>query len=820
MSSEAQVNSTIDQKCLHCREVLTEANLKSYGEFCCMGCQFVYSAISKSGLSDFYAFRDKLSDEVPEKGVVAKTKYHYLDDVDYQSEILLDAGEDKKSVLFKVQGMHCGACVWLLERLAIVLPGVLSSDPSLLNRDLKVVFNPKIVKLSEIATTISNFGYSPSVIDKANAGDFNSISFREDLSRLAVAVFSAMNCMMLAVSLYQGWWSGMEDVYRKYLNLVSLFVCLPAVSYSAMPFYRRAYTGLKSGSFHIDLPISIGVLIGFFLSCFSVISGRGEVYFDSISVLIALLLGARFIQELGILKFKKSVVSDQEVLSKEARVLRDSEIEAIYSGKVLPGDVVLLEEGDIVPVDGSLVDGGLQIDSSVLTGESEPQNVVLGELVFSGTRVVGGSGQMLCEKRQDESFFPQTLKMLRSRIEVGSEIGARVDKRSKYFVWYVLMAGFGSFFYFLYTDDVYRAIEVALSVFVISCPCALGLSVPLAFSSAYFQASKLGILLSGGRALENLASASSFFFDKTGTLTEGSMHVVECVLLDNAKDRGDLLRKVKMLEDGVLHPVGRGISAYIGSLSCMSEAVAGSLVRKELDSRGGVSGEFSDGDSISMGSLSLLPPNSYVKEQADKYSLRGLTPVVVLCGDEPVMLFALKSTIREGAKNLVEYLRSKGSEVFLLSGDRKEVVLGMADELGIRKENAFFEKRPDEKTFILSNSGAGKKVMIGDGLNDSSALSVSDVGISVSGGVQLLQKDGNISITNFTPFKIIYAVKGSISTLRIVNLNLSISFLYNIFCTGLAVSGNISPLMAAILMPISSFLVIVISLFGVKFQED
>ncbi len=817
---EPQVVKVLDKECLHCKELLTEANIKSYGEFCCIGCQFVYSAISKSGLSDFYAFRDKLSEEVPEKGIFVKTKYLYLDDADYQREILLDSGEDKKYVLFKVQGMHCGACVWLLERIALVLPGVLRSEPSLLNRDLKVVFDPTLVKLSQIASTISNFGYVPSVIDKSVAGDSYSLSFREDLSRLAVSVFSAMNCMMLAVSLYQGWWSGMEDAYRKYLNLVSLVVCIPAVFYSAMPFYRRAYTGLKSASFHLDLPISIGVLIGFFLSCFSVISGRGEVYFDSISILIALLLGARFIQEIGILKFKKSVISDQEVLTKEARVLRDSKIEAIYSGKVVPGDVVLLEEGDIVPVDGSLVDGGLQIDSSVLTGESEPHSVKVGELVFAGTMVVGGSAQVLCEKRQEESFFPQTLRMVRNRIEIGSEIGERVDIRSKFFVWYVLLAGIGSFSYFLYVEDIYRAIEVTLSVFVISCPCALGLSVPLAFSSAYFQASKLGILFSGGRALENLASASSYFFDKTGTLTEGSMQVVECVFLREDLNRDGLLQKVKILEEGVFHPVGRGISAYIGSVLGQLDCKDISILKKEMDVRGGVVGQFNDGDFISVGSLSMLLDDSPIKVQADVFSSRGLTPVVVLKGEEPVIIFALKSTVREGAKSLIEYLFSIRSEVYLLSGDRKEVVLGMAEELGIKKENTFYQKRADEKSLVLSSYGGGKKVMVGDGLNDSSALSMSDVGISVSGGVQLLQKDGNISITNFSPYKLISAIKGSISTLRVVNLNLTISFLYNLFCTSLAVSGNISPLMAAILMPISSLLVIVVSLFGVKFKED
>lgn len=806
-------------KCLHCKEILTPSNIQSYGEFCCAGCRFVFNAISKSGLKDFYAYRDKLSEELPEKGTTLKSRYVYLDDPDYQKEILNDLGEGVYSVVFKVQGIHCGACIWLLERIALVLEGVLRSEPSLLNRDLKIRFKPSVTKLSEIAQLISSFGYSSQIMNTDQVKGYY-YPLKGEIVRLAIAVFSAMNCMMLAVSLYQGWWSGMEEEYRTYLFYVSALISAPAVFYSAVPFYRRSYHALTSGSFHLDLPISIGILMGYLLSLVSVFTGRGEVYFDSISILIALLLGARFIQELGVLKFKKSVCTDSEVISREANVFVDGVVVAVYSGKVNLDDIVLLEEGDVIPVDGVLTEGNIQVDSSILTGESVPINIYKGAKTFASTKVLSGSAKMICEKRQEDSFFPQTLSLIRSRVESGSLVGEKVDQRSKYFVLFVIFAGLGSFFYFNYYFGLTRGLEVALSVFVISCPCALGLSVPLALSSAFFQASKLGILFSGAKPLENLADAQSFFFDKTGTLTEGGMEVVDCILLDlstTLEEKQEVLARIRVLEDGIFHPVARAIVGYLGE-NIVVKGQEFVLLSRELDERGGVVGRFSDGDILTIGSLSLIKEGSDLKNKADRYSAKGLTPVVVLRGERPIVLLTLSSTIRAGSKDLAQYLLEKGRDVFILSGDRRDVVFAVAKDLGILKENCYFEKTSTEKTQITQLVGRGKKVMIGDGLNDSGALSSSDVGISVSGGVQLLQKEGNISITNFTPEKVIAAIEGARSTLRAINLNLALSLSYNLFCTSLAICGYISPLLAAILMPISSLMVISISLFGVKFK--
>ncbi len=806
-------------KCLHCKEVLTPSNIQSYDEFCCAGCRFVFNAISKSGLEDFYAYRDKLSEELPGKGVTLKSKYVYLDDLDYQKEILNDLGEGVCSVVFKVQGIHCGACIWLLERIAWVLDGVVKSEPSLLNRDLKICFRPAVTKLSEVAQLIKSFGYYPEIMNKNQVKGFYS-PLKGEIARLAVAVFSAMNCMMLAVSLYQGWWSGMEEQYRTYLFYVSALIAAPAVFYSAVPFYRRSYHALTSGSFHLDLPISIGILLGYFLSLVSVLTGRGEVYFDSISVLIALLLGARFIQELGVLKFRKSVCTDSDVISREANVFVDGIARAVYSGKVNLGNIVFLEAGDVIPVDGILTEGNIQVDSSILTGESVPINICKGAKAFASTKVLSGSAKMLCEKRQEDSFFPQTLSLIRSRVETGSMIGERVDHRSKYFVFFVILAGFGSFLYFYYYFGLTRGLEVALSVFVISCPCALGLSVPLALSSAFFQASRLGILFSGARPLEDLADAQSFFFDKTGTLTEGGMEVVDCIFLDSnitLEEEQEVLTKIRVLEDGIFHPVARAILGYLSENILVMGQEFG-LLSRELDERGGVLGEFSDGDILTIGSLSFIEEGSNLRKQADRYSSKGLTPVVVLRRDHPILLLTLSSTLREGAKSLVKYLFNKGKDVFILSGDRKDVVFAVAKDLEIQENNCYFEKTSIEKTKITQLVGSGKKVMIGDGLNDSSALSSSDVGISVSGGVQLLQKEGNISMTNFTPEKVVIAIEGARSTLRAINFNLVLSLAYNLFCTSLAICGYVSPLLAAILMPISSLMVIGISLLGVKFN--
>lgn len=800
------------KSCAHCGLECNEIIQDNDRIFCCLGCRTVWNVLNSKGLSAYYSVRDKLK----EKGFTpiynGNSTNEYLDDILYLSKKITDTDHGISKVRIYVPEVYCGACIWLLERLPNCEAGIKYSRLSLSNKILEVDFSKTEVTLSKIVSLVSSFGYTPQVLDINHKPD--ETYKNEDLSRLAVAVFSAMNCMMIAVSLYQGWWTGMNSTFKFFLELVSAIIALPAITYSALPFIKRAIAGIRVGKINLDFPLAFGIVVGYVLSLFGLIFGWGEVYFDSITVLVALLLVARYANNFTLEKFKRQGNMIRSVFPENAVLINSETKEAreVFVERLKVGDLCLLSEGVVVPADGVLEEGEVLIDSSVLSGEVDPVKCAKGSFVWAGTKVVQGNGKYKVNHPQENSRFYTNLDNLSQNIELGSELMSRLDRRSTYFVAWVMLVASCSFLFHCYSFGFVRAYEVALSIFVISCPCALGISVPFVFTSACLKAAKYGIYFASGGSIERLAKAKTMVFDKTGTLTEGAFSDVEMIVFSEV-DELNLLGKVYQLEYDKLHPIAKRLSSYIADK--LKDLTSLELLSQENQPGSYVSGSFNDGDNIFVGSRKILEKfNINIPDDDD-----SITKIYVVQNGLLKLEFRLRDKIRPGMRESLSRLAKHGLSLIMLSGDRMQVVNQVGADLGFLKSNIYAQKSPEEKRSIVSGLGR-EVVMIGDGINDIQALKVASLGISVTGGLDLLQKVGGASILDFSSSKLMRVYLGSLSSYRAAKLNISFSFCYNLFGTLVAAFGYVSPLIAAILMPISSVIVVLISIKGPNFEVE
>lgn len=777
--------------------------------FCCIGCRTVYHVIKSTGLGDYYRVRDTLSQPGMKPKEVVTIVGAHLDDPLFLAQYSKPLVGRKIIVRFFIPEVYCGACVWLLERLPVCDPGVVSSELRLVTKQLAVIIDLDRTSVSNVAQCISRFGYTFHVLDKDQVS--NPAYKNEDLSRLAVAVFCAMNCMMIAVSLYQGWWTGIDESMKFFLELVSAVLALPTITYSAKPIIFKAIAGLRMKKITLDFPLSFGVVTGYILSLFSTLFGLGEVYYDSIAVLIALLLIARYANTYTLEKFKRQGNMLTSVFPQSAQMY-DSVSESIrdvYVKRLVPGDVCVLTPTCTVPADGEVLGGSVYLDCSIVSGEAEPIKVTAGGTVWAGTIVIEGNAKIRITRTQESSRFYQSVFSLIGNAELGSELSKQIDRRSLYFVLWILIISFISFSYHYSVSSFKAGFEALLAILVISCPCALGISIPFTYTSACIKAAKKGIYFGSGAVIEKLARTQKMIFDKTGTLTQGTFsHINEEYFLD-LSIYAEVLSKMYAIENHQPHPIAKAISSYVSTR--VSQITSFEIIERDDSPGRWVGARFRDGSSMYLGNISVLEKCSISSVPDTGVSVAPeVSLVYVVYNNTIASLITLSDAIRPDIASLVSFFRKNLIPSYILSGDRKEVVNKTAQLIGIEEAHSFFNLTPEEKELRVKMLGEGT-VMVGDGINDVRALKAADVGISVTGGISLLQKAGGISIIDFSAQKLLSAYVGARSTIRAARYSVMFSTIYNIFATILAACGLISPLVAAILMPVSSITVIVMA---------
>ena len=819
LAKDPPMEAAIEPKpvsCSHCRLPVPAFRVRpdSQEQFCCSGCQAVYTIIQQNNLGYYY----ELQENIPSGGIPAaiaegKQEYQYLDSFDFQQLHLRrweENGVKLSSTEFFLEGMHCAACVWLLEKLPQLLPGVVRVRADLSRAIIEVEYLENQRQLSEIAAALTKYGYRPHPYRGANHKLLRRQAERKLLSALAIAGACFGNVMLMAICLYSGMLGGEDGPYRDLFRWSSMILSVPAVFWSAQLFYRRAYGALKIGRIHLDVPISIGLLVAFFGSSYHTIIGRGEIYFDSVNVIIFLLLISRFLQFRAHSKASEKAELLFSLLPVEAHLCTPEGVVDLAIEQLVPDQQIEVRPGETVPVDGEILRGETLLDCSVLTGESEPIQVGAGQVVHAG--MINSSSPIIIKVQSTgEKTRIGRLAQLASDIQRSKPpVLHLVDRLSKWFVLIVLtLALVGAI---LGSQHSYaEGFERFLALLLISCPCALGMATPLALSVAMGNAARVGIHLRNTGAIELASKIRTLIFDKSGTLTQGKFKL--------RKWWGDreLAGAILAIEQHSSHVIARSIAKELATL--VEQPPRAEQITEKAGR--GISGTVNQ-DLIAIGNLSFMTEQKLslsdeVREQIQAVENEGLTAIIVAKNGRIEALLGLGDQLQEGAQEVISKLSGNGYASYIFSGDSLAAVNKSAALLQIPADHAFAELSPEDKLKLISEfeEGGRATLMFGDGVNDAAALARASVGIAVHGGAEasFLVADGFFSrpdlrlVTRF--------LDGAKNSMRTVYLGLGLSAVANVTGCFLAVSGSITPLVAALLMPISSLLVV-----GLAFSQQ
>ncbi len=773
-------------------------------DFCCLGCQSVSSAIYEAGLQGYYQRTPEGVLLGPPPEPPKDVEIYDFDEV--QQEFTSCSG-DIRDIHLLVEGIHCAACVWLIERGLQRAPGVLSANVNLAAKRLHLRWDNTRSKLSDLIRALARIGYAAVPYDPESAEGAIKKANRAMLFRLFFAGFAMMNMMWISIALYSG---ANRDEFRQFFHWMGLLLATPTLFYSGYPFFRGALGGLRGGRLTMDLPIAIGLSVTYAYSLYVTIthSAVGEVYFDTVTNLTFVFLIGRYLEGM----FRHQAVSAtkrlMELQPRVAIVMRDGREQMTPIRGVKVGDHVLIKPGYKVPVDGVVLEGHSAVDEAMLSGESAPVGKSAGAQVYAGT--VNSSGALLVEVRAlvQDSALSRIIRLVEEAQSSKAPIQRIADRIVPWFVLVTLICASLTFF-FWNSQDFEIALMAATSVLIITCPCALGMATPMSIAVASGLGAKHGILVKNGLVLETLSKVTHFVFDKTGTLTEGKMSVAEVhTALGNAE--ADVLRIAAAVERYSEHSVARAIVAHaeLQQLPYRNIPVSGFHATAGMGVEAVMTGEAVLLGSAGWLALQGVAANEALHAQAQQLEGRAMSCVYVAQNGKHIAIIALADKLRADAQQLVDELRAAGIGMTLLSGDRRPVAEAVARQLGGMEVIA--EVLPQDKDQVIRRLQQGGAVvaMVGDGINDAPALIRADVGIALGSGTDVSVESADIVLMHNELDKVRQATHLSRRTLLTIKQNIGLSFVYNVIMVPLAMMAKVSPLVAAISMPISSLIVI------------
>lgn len=790
------------EKCTHCGEKIVVPTLlktdNSEFIFCCHGCKTVYEILHDKGLEQYYQLRKNASDESSTPVIITNDKFLYLDNSEFLDKYSKKVA-DTVIVKFYLEGIHCVACLWLLEKLPEFVPGVIISELNM-SKSICTVTATKDTKFSSVAKQFEILGYKPHPVMESS--EIEALAKKEDRSmmiKIGVAFACAGNIMLLASSLYAGL---EEEGLKEYFRWLNLFISLPVVLYSAIPFYQTAWAAIKNRQISIDVPIVVAIILVTLSGVYNLFIGSEHIYFDSISVLVFLLLFARFILK----KAQQKGLSTTEVSSFFANQVAyrpidgTNEYEAIHAKFLKIHEKIIVPEGENIPVDGLVLEGTSNINTSLLTGESVPEKVSKGSYVYSGTINLDSTLTVQVLNTIEESRLGKILKSVESGWNTKADIVLFADRIAKYFVLVVFSLAFLVTLYFGINAELETGLVRALTLIIITCPCALGLTTPLALTLTLGRLAKNGIIIKNEKIIEKLTKVKEIFLDKTGTLTYGSFQVIKWV---NQEDHiENLYEIIHTLESKSKHPVARAINDYL-----VKDFYNKSKILKPVEIS-----DFKEVPGIGVGGI--YAGNHFSIKSSKLEKSPSTTTVGVFINDKEVITIFLKDELREDAIDSLKQIQKAQITPYIISGDNQATVNEISAKLGLSQTNCFGGVSPEQKNKYISKHP--NAIMVGDGANDAIALSNAFVGIAVHGSVDMSLRAADIYISKAGVKNLAKLIAASQDTMSVIKRNLKFSLIYNIIGAILALTGHITPLLAAVLMPISSLTVLISTFVSTK----
>ncbi len=764
---------------------------------CCHGCQAVAQAIVDSGLDSFYRHREapsrKPEDLVPE----ALRRFELYDQQALQQTFVDSDDADSRSASLILEGITCAACIWLNERHVNALPGVLDFSVNYSTHRARVRWDESRIHLSDILKAITEIGYVAHPFDPGRQEAVHKKEKSAALRRLAVAGLGAMQVMMLAIAMYAGDYSGMDQGLRVFMRWVSLVLTIPVVFYAGAGFFTSAWRDLKRRQLGMDVPVSLAIGGAFVASVWSTFFSGPEVYFDSVCMFVFFLLTSRYLEMGARHRAGEAAEELVKLLPATATRLDDGRETVVAVSELMPGDRVLVRPGETVPADGMVCDGRSSVDESLLTGESLPRARVSGDALVGGSVNVESPLTLRVEKVGEDTLVSAIVRLLDRAQAEKPRMARLADRVAGWFVGVQLSIATGvAIWWALHAPE--QAFAVTLSVLVVTCPCALSLATPTAITAASGALTRLGLLTTRGHALETLAQIEYVLFDKTGTLTRGLLQLAEVdTLAPDRADRARCLALAAALESGSEHPVAKAIAARVPNAPSVTEltALPGQGMQGTIDGQ-----RYRIGHPGYVAALSgvAVPPAG--EGEATE----------VLLGDALGVLarFALRDELRPDADQAIARLRELGLRIEILSGDAIGAVRRVAGRLGI--DDARAGMRPDDKLArVRELQAAGHRVaMVGDGVNDAPVLAGADVSIAMGQGAQLAHASADMVVLSERLGALGDGVAKARATRRIIKQNIGWAILYNAAALPLAAAGLVAPWMAAIGMSLSSLVVV------------
>ena len=773
-------------------------------QFCCLGCQSVCGAIFEAGLQGYYRRTPEGALLGPPPEPPKDIEIYDLDEV--QQEFTLCSGE-VRGIHLLVEGIHCAACVWLIERGLQRVPGVLSANVNLVAKRLHLRWDNRRSKLSDAIRALARIGYSAVPYDPEDAEGVIKKTNRAMLYRLFFAGFAMMNMLWISIALYSG---ANRGEFRDFFHWMGLALATPTLLYAGYPFYRGAFGGLRGGRLTMDMPVAIGLSVTYAYSFYITASASkiGEVYFDTVTNLIFVILIGRYLEGM----FRHQAISAtrrlMELQPRAAIVMCGGQEQITPIRGVKPGDRVLIKPGGKVPVDGIVLEGHSAVDESMLSGESAPVSKSIGAPVSAGTVNTGGALLVEVRSAMQNTALAKIIRLVEEAQSSKAPIQRLADTIVPWFVLATLVCATITFFIWN-AKDFEIALMAATSVLIITCPCALGMATPMSIAVASGLGAQHGILIKNGLVLETLARVNHFVFDKTGTLTEGRMSVAHMHFASGIVAQ-DVMRCAAAVERYSEHSVANAVvsEAEKQQLNYRDMAVAGFHATAGL----GVEAEVGK-QAILLGSVEWLMRrgitlNAELQAQAHELETQAMSCVHVAMGGAHVAVFALADRLRDDALQLINELRAAGIKMTLLSGDRRPVAEAIARQLGGMEVIAGVLPQDKDQVIRQLQQGGAVVAMVGDGVNDAPALIRADVGIALGSGTDVSVESADIVLMRNELDKVRLATLLSRRTLRTIKQNIGLSFVYNAIMAPLAMMAMVSPLLAAITMPISSLVVI------------
>lgn len=777
--------------------------------FCCGGCEAVWGILQECQLDDFYRLRDALGENRKVPARVSGKSFDYFDDPEFLrrfGEPLADGGLRVRCFL---DGVHCIACSWLVEKMLLERTGVRYAALDVGKSVVEIVFSPAETKLSAVATALDRIGYTPHPLTEDSGAAAVRRETRTLLARLGIAAACTMNIMLLAVSQYAGDVTGIEPGIAALFRWVSLGLALPAVLYSAFPYYRGAINGLRRGLLHMDLPISLGIVAAFAVSVFATLQGRGEVYFDSVTMLIALLLAGRLVLQRATRWAANAGENLLALAPRSVRRISDLGERDVLLSDVCPGDRLRVLPGETVPVDGRLASETAWLTEAHLTGEAAAVMRTRGDAVDAGAVVARSVIDIEATAVGETTRLARLADMMRTAALRRAPLTTFLDRIAGYFVTAVLALAAITLLIWLKLDPD-QALWNAAALLIVACPCALGLATPVAFGMAMGRAARRGIYIRGQDGVERLARVDHVVLDKTGTLTEGKLTIVEQTFVPElaAAEQQKILFAAAALENVGGHVIASAFHtmAYEPPTVSASRVLAGAGIEGTVDGR-----VYAVGSELLIAERVRRIPEQ-LATAATAAAARGLTPVWIARDGNAIAVVALGDRLHSEAQAAVRELHDMKLTIELLSGDQPRVVHSVAAQTGI--EHSTGRATPEAKLSRIEELLAGKRrvVMVGDGVNDAAALSRAMVGISAAGAAEVARDAADVFVSAVRgPAAIPDALKLARRALRIIRINLWIALAYNIVGAALAMTGLVGPLVAAVLMPLSSITVLLIA---------